>query len=118
MNIKPLRTAQEYEHAVARIEDLFDAQAGSPAFDELEVLGTLVDAYEMRHFPIDFADPVEAIKFRMEQLGLERKDLEPYLGSRARVSEILNRKRRLTLPMIRALYKHLNVPVECLVQQV
>jgi HTH-type transcriptional regulator/antitoxin HigA len=116
MDIKPLRTAQDYEHAVARIEELFEAQVGSPAFDELEVLGTLVDAYETQHFPIDFADPVEAIKFRMEQLGLERKDLEPYLGSRARVSEILNRKRTLTLPMIRNLYKHLNVPVECLVR--
>ncbi len=91
------------------------AEYGTPEGDELDVLSTLVDAYEREHFPIDTPDPVEAIQFRMEQTGLDRKDLEPYLGSRARVSEILNRRRGLSLAMIRSLHKHLDIPLEALI---
>ena len=83
--------------------------------DELDVLATLVNAYESAHFPIDVPDPVEAIKFRMEQLGLDRKDLEPYLGSRARVSEVLNKRRRLSLAMTRSLHENLEIPLVALV---
>ena len=83
--------------------------------DELDVLATLVNAYENEHFPIDAPNPVEAIKFRMEQLGLERKDLEPYLGSRARVSEVLNQRRKLSLAMIRSLHENLEIPLIALV---
>jgi HTH-type transcriptional regulator/antitoxin HigA len=83
--------------------------------DELEVLATLVDAYEVKHFPVDSPDPIEAIRFRMEQLGLDRKDLEPFIGSRARVSEVLNKRRGLSLKMIRALHQELDIPLEALI---
>ena len=91
------------------------AQKNTPEGDELEVLATLVDVYEGEHFPIDAPDPIEAIKFRMEQMGLDRKDLEPFLGSRARVSEILNRRRGLSLAMIRSLHENLDIPLEALI---
>ena len=91
------------------------AKPGTDEGDELDVLATLVDAYEAEHFPIDSPDPVEAIRFRMEQLGLERKDLEPFIGSRARVSEVLNRRRGLSLKMIRALHEELDIPLEALI---
>ena len=101
MDIRLIKTESDYEKASARIVELMDAKLNSPGGDELEVFSTLVDAYESRHFPIEPADPVDAILFRMEQEGLEHKDLEPYLGSRQRVSEILNRRRGLSLDMIR-----------------
>ena len=88
---------------------------GTEEGDELDVLATLVDAYETKHFPIDAADPIEAIIFRMEQTGMDRKDLEPYIGSRARVSEILNRRRGLSLKMIRTLHSELKIPLEVLI---
>lgn len=91
------------------------AEPGTPEGDELDVLATLIDAYEREHFPIDPADPVEAILFRMEQLGLERKDLEPFLGSRHRVSEVLNRRRGLSIEMIRRLHDGLQIPLHVLV---
>jgi HTH-type transcriptional regulator/antitoxin HigA len=91
------------------------AKAGTDDGDELDVLATLVDAYETKHFPIDSPDPIEAIRFRMEQLGLERKDLEPLIGSRARVSEVLNKRRGLSLKMIRALHEELDIPLEALI---
>jgi HTH-type transcriptional regulator/antitoxin HigA len=91
------------------------AKPGTDEGDELDVLATLVDAYEAEHFPMDSPDPVEAIRFRMEQLGLERKDLEPFIGSRARVSEVLNRRRGLSLKMIRALHEELDIPLEALI---
>lgn len=118
MNIRPIRSARDYEQALERIDALMNATRGSVEGDELEVLSTLVNAYERERFPIDLPDPVEAIKFRMEQLGLERKDLEPFLGSRARVSEILNRKRGLSLAMIKSLHENLDIPLEALIGRI
>ena len=112
--IKPVKTKKDYETALARIDRLLEAKKGTPAFDELEVLTILVENYESKHYQISAPDPVEAIKFRMEQMGLTRKDLEPCIGSRARVSEILNHKRDLTLRMIRALHQKLDIPSEAL----
>ena len=115
MDIQPIRTEADHEAALVRIAELMSAEAGTPEGDELDVLATLVEAYEQKHFPIEPADPIEAINFRVEQLGLERKDLEPYLGSRHRVSEILNRRRGLSLEMIRRLHGGLKIPLEVLV---
>lgn len=116
MNIKPVRTKKDYTAALARIEKLMDAKAGSTAGDELDVLVTLVEVYEEKHFPIDDPDPVEAIKHRMEALGMARKDLEPILGSRSRVSEILNRKRKLSIDMIRNLHEQMGIPASALIK--
>ena len=115
MDIRPIKTESDYQKALSRISELMDAKLNSSEGDELEVLSTLVDAYESRHFPIKPADPVDAILFRMEQEGLERKDLEPYLGGRQRVSEILNRRRGLSLEMIRRLHEGLKIPLENLI---
>lgn len=115
MDIKPIKSESDYERALSRISDLMDAERDSPEGDELDVLTTLVEAYEARHHPIDLADPVDAILFRMEQQGLERRDLEPYLGSRQRVSEVLNRKRGLSMEMIRRLHEGLQIPLENLI---
>ena len=115
MTIRPIRSASDHESALKRIEALMSAEKDTPEGDELDVLVTLVDVYESEHFPIDTPDPIEAIKFRMEQLDLDRKDLEPYLGSRARVSEILNKRRGLSLAMIRALHENLEIPLEALI---
>ena len=112
MNIRPIKTEDDYNSALLRIETLMDAKPDSEAGAELDVLATLVDAYEARNFPIEAPDPVEAILFRMEQLGMERKDLEPFLGSRSRVSEVLNRKRSLSISQIRALHSGLRIPYE------
>lgn len=117
MNIRPIKTADDYEHALARLDQLMEAGFGSPQGDELDVLATLIEAYEKKHFPVEPADPVAAILFRMEQAGLERKDLEPMIGSRARVSEVLNRKRELSLAMIRQLHDGLNIPYENLIRK-
>lgn len=117
MDIKPIKSNADYETALARLDALMDAEFGSERGDELDVLATLIEAYERKTFPIEPADPVEAIVFRMEQSGLERKDLEPLIGSRARVSEILNRKRDLSLAMIRRLHDKLNIPYECLIKK-
>ena len=117
MNIKPIHTKADHRAALAAIERLWDAEPGTPEFDRLDVLSTLVDAYERTHTPILPPDPVEAIKFRLEQQGQTRKVLEPILGTRARVSEVLSRKRALTLPMIRALNRELNIPLEILVAE-
>lgn len=115
MDIRPVKYDQDHRKALARIEALMSARPGTPAGDELDVLATLVEAYEQKHFPIETADPVEAIRFRMEQMGLTRKDLEPFLGSRHRVSEILNRRRGLSIGMIRRLHEGLDIPLEVLV---
>lgn len=115
MRIQPVRTEAEHDAAVTRITQLMGAEPGSAASDELEVLVTLVDAYETKHFPMNMPDPLTIIKFQMEQQGLTRRDLEPMIGSRARVSEILTGKRALTLPMIRRLHADLGIPVELLV---
>lgn len=112
MDIRPIKTEDDYNSALLRIEALMDAKPDSEAGAELDVLATLIDAYEARNFPIEAPDPVEAILFRMEQLGMERKDLEPFLGSRSRVSEVLNRKRSLSISQIRALHSGLRIPYE------
>jgi HTH-type transcriptional regulator/antitoxin HigA len=112
MNIYPIKTEEDYNNALARVAELMDAEPDSEAGAELDVLATLVDAYEDRHFPIDSPDPVEAILFRMEQMGLDRKDLEPLLGGRSRVSEVLNRKRELSLSQIKKLHEGLRIPYE------
>jgi HTH-type transcriptional regulator/antitoxin HigA len=116
MEIRPIRTEADYEAALAEIERLFDAAPNTPENDRLDVFTTLVEAYEARHYPIPEPDPVEAIKYYMESRGLSRADLEPYIGGRARVAEVLNRKRALSLNMIRRLYAGLGIPAEVLVQ--
>jgi len=114
MNIKPIRSDDDLRAAFKRLEPIFQAQEGTPEADEMEVLVTLIEAYERRHFPIGPADPVEAIKFRMEQQGLTPKDLMPYIGSSGRVSEVLSRKRRLSLQMVKRLHTGLHIPYESL----
>ena len=116
MNIKPLKTNDDYEQAVARLDELMDATPGTEAGDELDVLATLIEAYEAKHFPIESADPVEAVLFRMEQLNLDRSDLQEYLGGKPKVSEVLNRKRELSLTMIRKLHAGLKIPYENLIK--
>ncbi|MDZ7659445.1 transcriptional regulator [Fodinibius sp.] len=115
MDIRPIKSEVDYDAALARIDMLMDAEMDTPEGDELDVLVTLVEAYEAKHHTIESPDPVEAIKFRMEQAGLDRKALEPYIGPSGRVSEVLNHKRPLTLGMIRKLWKELNIPLESLV---
>lgn len=115
MNIKPIKSERDYELALERIDELIEARPGTPEGDELDILATIVSAYEDKHFPIDPPDPVEAILFRMEQMGLGRKDLEPLLGGRSKVSEVLNRKRGLSIRMIRALHAKMNIPLENLI---
>jgi len=115
MQIRPIRTEQDYDEALARITQLMGSAPGSPQGDELEILATLLDAYEAKHFPIDAPDPIAAIEFRMEQQGLSRKDLESFIGSRARVSEVLTRKRSLTLPMVRRLKQGLGISADLLI---
>jgi HTH-type transcriptional regulator / antitoxin HigA len=115
--IKPIRTEADYEAMLLRIESLMDAEAGTPEADELEVLAMLVELYEEEHFPMSWPDPIEAIRFRMDQAGLTARDLIPLLGSRAKVSEVLSGKRSLTLQMIRALHEHLGIPAEVLLRQ-
>ena len=117
MNIKIIKTEAEYEEALARIDALIDAAPGSPQVDELDLLALLVEKYEEVHYPVDLPDPVEAIKFRMEQEGLEPKDMIKYLGSQSKVSEVLNYKRPLSLTMIRNLHEGLDIPAEVLLQQ-
>lgn len=116
MNIRPIKTKADYQKALERMELIFDAKKGSSAGDELEVLGILIEKYEDEHFPIGFPDPVEAIKFRMEQMGYNQTDLARVVGLKSRASEILNKKRKLSLDMIRRLHDHLKIPTEVLVQ--
>ena len=116
MEIKPIKNELDYQAALKEIEHLFDAASDTPEGDWLEVLTTLVEAYEERHYSIPTPDPIEAILYHMESRGLTRRDLEPYIGSRARVSEILNHKRPLTMEMIRKIHKGLGVPAEVLIQ--
>ena len=115
MTIRPIRNTSDHESALKRIQALMSAKPNTDEGDELDVLATLVDAYETTIFPVESPDPIEAIKFRMEQMGLERKDLEPFIGSRARVSEVLNKRRGLSVKMIRALHEELDIPLEALI---
>jgi HTH-type transcriptional regulator/antitoxin HigA len=115
MKLKPIRNDRELNRALKRIDELWGAKSGSPRGDELDVLMLLVEKYEDENFAIPASDPIEAIRFLMEQNQLTRKDLEPYLGKSGRVSEVLNRKRNLTLAMIKKLHKGLKIPYESLI---
>src|SRR5687768_10469574 len=117
MNIKLIKTEEDYQLALQRLEQIFDAEPDTQDGDELEVLSFLIDSYENEHFPIEAPDPIEAVKFRMEQLGMKQKDLAEVMGFKSRVSEVLNRKRKLTLEMIRRLHKTLNIPTNVLIQE-
>jgi HTH-type transcriptional regulator/antitoxin HigA len=115
MKLKPIKSDRELERALARIDELWGSKPDTPKGDELDVLMLLVEKYEDEHYAIPASDPIEAIKFLMEQKDMSRKDLEPYIGTSARVSEILNKKRSLTLSMIKKLHEGLNIPYECLI---
>ena len=114
--IKPIRTKQDYEAALVEVERLWGAKAGTPEGDRLDVLATLIDSYEAEHYPMDPPDPIEAIKFRMEQQGLTRKDLEEIIGTRTRIAEVLSRKRGLSIAMIRRLHQRLGISAEVLIR--
>jgi HTH-type transcriptional regulator / antitoxin HigA len=114
MNLKPIHSKKDLAVALARIDELIDAKHGTPEYDELEILSTLVEAFEDKHFPVLPPDPVEAIKFRMDQLGLQQKDISKYFGGKNRTSEVLSRKRPLSLRMIRNLHKNFNIPSDTL----
>ena len=116
MEIKPIKTVKDYNQALERLEMIFDAKNGTSEGDELEVLGILIDQYENEHFPIGLPDPIEAIKFRMEQMGYNQNDLANIVGLKSRASEILNRRRKLSLEMIRKLHKVLHIPTDVLIQ--
>jgi HTH-type transcriptional regulator/antitoxin HigA len=116
MNIKPVRTKADHRAALKQIESLMNARANTPEGERLDVLVTLVEAYERKHVPMDMPDPVEAIKFAMEQRGLTVKDLESMIGRTNRIYEVLNRKRPLTLKMIWRLHQGLGIPAECLIR--
>lgn len=114
MEVKLIKTVADYNEALAKIDALFDAKPGTKDFDEVELLLVLVGVYEEQHYKIDTPDPIEAIKFRMEQMNMKRVDLAKYLGTRGRVSEIMNKQRKLTLSMIKKLHKEFGIPAECL----
>ena len=114
--LKPIRSAADYERALSDVERLWGARSGTPEGDRLDILATLIDVYEAEHYPMEAPDPVEAIQFRMEQQGLSRKDLEPLIGTRIRVAEVLNRKRSLSIGMIRRLHERLGISAEVLIR--
>lgn len=116
MIIKPIRTKKDYEQALTRLEKIFDSEPATKNGDELEVLSILIDNYEKEHHPIDYPDPIEAIIFRMDQLNMKQKDLTDAMGYKSRISEIMNRKRKLTLEMVRKLSELLSIPTEVLVR--
>ncbi len=116
MDITPIKTKRDHRRALKEIEGLMAAKRGTPEGDHLDILVTLVEAWEAKHYPLDLPDPVEAIKYHMEQQGLEPKDLVPYIGSRNRVYEVLNRKRPLTLKMVWRLHTGLGIPAESLIK--
>jgi len=116
MNLKPIKNKKDYQQSLDRLEEIFDAKRGTPEGDELEILGILIDQYENEHFPINLPDPIEAIKFRMEQLGYTQTDLAKVVGLKSRASEILSKKRKLSLDMIRQLHDKLNIPTDVLIQ--
>jgi HTH-type transcriptional regulator/antitoxin HigA len=116
MNIKLIKSEQDYQEAMKRLDEIFDASINTPEGDELEILSLLIEQYENDHFPIDLPDPIEAIKFRMEQMGYTQNDLAKIIGLKSRASEILNKKRKLTLEMIRQIHKSFKIPTEVLIQ--
>lgn len=115
-DLRPIRTESDYDEALADVERLWGAKSGTPEGDRLDVLATLIDVYEAKYYPMDPPDPVEAIRFRMEQQGLTRKDLEPMIGPRNRVADVLNRKRSLSIDMIRQLHIRLGISAEVLIR--
>lgn len=117
MDLKPIKTEEDYDLALNRLEEIFDAKLGTPESDELEILGLMVDNYENEHHKIEAPDPIDAIKIRMEELQLKQVDLIPEIGGKSRVSEILNRKRKLTVDMIRKLALRLNLSADLLIQE-
>ena len=116
MNIKPVKCEADYDAALARVDELMDAELDTPQGDELDILVTIIEKYEAQHHPIDAPNPIEAIRFRMDQIGLKDKDLIPYIGQSGRVSEVLGFKRKLSLNMIRKLHSGLKIPTESLIQ--
>ena len=116
MTIKPIKSKKDYQAALTRLEQIFDAKPGTKDGDELEILGILIDKYEQDRNPFDFSDPIDAIKFRMEQLGYTQNDLARVVGLKSRASEILNRKRKLSLEMIRQIHQSLGIPTDVLIQ--
>ncbi len=116
MDLNPIKTEADYRAALKRLEEIFDVQLGTPESDELDILGLMVDDYEKKHYPIESPDPIEAIKIRMEEMHLKQVDLVPEIGGKSRVSEILNRKRKLTVDMIRKLAARLNLSAGLLVK--
>jgi HTH-type transcriptional regulator / antitoxin HigA len=115
-DLKPIRTEEDYAAALVEVQRLWGAPAGTPRGDRLDVLATLIDAYEAEHDPMEPPDPIDAIRFRMEQQGLSRKDLEGLIGTRTRIAEVLNRRRGLSINMIRRLHEHLGIPAETLIR--
>jgi HTH-type transcriptional regulator/antitoxin HigA len=115
--VRPIRTKRDYEAALKEVERLWGAKAGTSDGDRLDVLATLIDAYEGEHYPMDPPDPIEAIKFRMEQQGLTRRDLEEIIGTRTRIAEVLNRKRGLSIAMIRRLHERLGISADVLIRR-
>ena len=115
MNLKPIKNEKDYNLALKRLDEIFDARIGTPESDEADILGLMVDEYEKKHYPLEAPDPIEAIKIRMEELNLKQIDLVEVIGGKSRVSEILNRKRKLTVEMIRNLTKRLNLSSELLI---
>lgn len=116
MNIKPIKTEADYREALKRLEIIFDAAIGTPESDEADVLGLMIDAYEKKHYPMEAPDPIEAIKIRMEEMQLKQVDLVDAIGGKSRVSEVLNRKRKLTVEMIRNLTRRLNLSPRLLIR--
>jgi HTH-type transcriptional regulator/antitoxin HigA len=114
MNIKPIKTEEDYQYALKRVAVLWGSKRDTDAGDEFDLLVTLIEAYEMKNYPITPPDPIDAIKFKMEQMGMKQVDLIEHFGSESRVSEVLNRKRKLTLGMIKSLYKDLKIPADVL----
>ncbi len=116
MDIKPIKTEKDYQKAMKRLEQIFDARPNTKEGDELDILALLIEKYEDEHYPIEAPDPIEAIKFRMEQMGYKQKDLAEIIGYKGRVSEILNRKRKLTLEMVRSLHEKMSIPLASLIK--
>ena len=116
MTLKPIKTEQDYNQVLKRLEQIFDAEPNTKEGDELEILGILIEKYENENFPIELPDPIEAIKFRMKQLNYSQNDLAEVIGLKSRASEILNKKRKLSLEMIRKLSEKLHIPTEVLIQ--
>jgi HTH-type transcriptional regulator/antitoxin HigA len=117
MEIKVIKTEKDYDAALKRVEEIFDSSKNSSTADELELLTVLIEKYESDHYPIDLPDPIEAIKFRMDQLGYKQKDLAEVIGLKSRVSEVLNRKRKLTIEMIRKLHERLGISTDVLIKE-